>query len=69
MPKDYICHICGGHMRPCVEPHTYYCNGSTVVVQDAHCFKCENCDERILESQEVKRIEKIVLDDVTMKRK
>ena len=60
MQEYHICHICGEKMYPIVESSTYEKNGHVVEIQDLHCFKCEICGERILESDEAKRVEEIV---------
>ena len=68
MQKYHICHVCGNHMHRCVKDQEYYLNGHCIVVHDVEFFKCDKCDEAILESQEAKRVEKIVLEEVAKKK-
>ena len=57
----HTCHICGGEMYPILETKTYCFDGIPVTVDGVKVFRCINCGEGILESEEVKRIEGIVL--------
>lgn len=61
MQKYYICHICGGEMYPILETEEYCYKDVQVTVDDIKVFRCVNCGEGILESDEAKRIEEIVL--------
>ena len=63
MQKYHVCHICGGKMLPKIESTEYNFKGNPIRVDDIQVFRCENCGECILEADEVKRIEKIVLNN------
>lgn len=69
MREYHICHICGCHMYPCVESSSFKQNGHIVEIPDVYFFKCEMCGEKILESEEAKRIEKAVLNTVAQMEK
>ncbi len=59
----HICHICGNKMYPQVTDETYIYQGKSVLVSNVRSFKCYCCNEVILESSEVKRIEQIVVGE------
>lgn len=61
MQKYHICHICGGEMHHQIESSEYQFQGMSVTIDDVRVFRCVNCGEGVLESQEVKRIEQIVV--------
>ena len=61
MEREYnICHNCGNKMYPQVTDETYTYQGKSILVSDVHSFKCCCCEEALLTSDEVKRIERIV---------
>ena len=62
MKKCYICHVCGGNMHPTIEARKYVFHGISVMINDVHMFRCNDCGECILGSQEAKRIEEIVIN-------
>lgn len=62
MAKYHICHICGETMYPTLESEEYAFDGIKIVVDDVRVFRCTRCGEGILESEEAKRIEKIILE-------
>lgn len=64
MQKMHICHICGGAMYPKTEHSTYNFKGAMVTIPDVNVFRCENCGEGILEAEEVKRIEEVVVEKI-----
>jgi hypothetical protein len=72
MQKMHICHICGGKMHQALETKEYqknppkincaeYQNNIPVTVKDVKVFRCIDCGEGILEAEEAKRIENIVM--------
>lgn len=61
MQKFHICHVCGGEMHPQIESSAYTFQGMLITVDDVCVFRCVNCGEGILESEEIKRIEKILV--------
>jgi YgiT-type zinc finger domain-containing protein len=61
MQKYHVCHVCGGEMHPKIESSTYRFNDVDVTVNDIRIFRCVSCNEGVLESDEAKRIEKIIL--------
>jgi YgiT-type zinc finger domain-containing protein len=67
MQKMHICHICGEEMYPVLETKEYRLNNIPVTVYDIRVFRCVNCGEGILESEEVERIEKIVFSKFNKK--
>ena len=64
MRKNYVCHVCGENMDPIIETCDFKIQDAVVSIHDVHLFRCANCSERILESDEVKRIEEIVLSRI-----
>jgi YgiT-type zinc finger domain-containing protein len=48
-------------MYPVLEAEEYCYKGVQVTINDIHVFRCVNCGEGILEADEVKRIEKILV--------
>ena len=69
MQKYHICHVCGEKMYPIVEPHEYSFKCFVVTVPDVRVFQCDNCGEEILESEEAKRVEDIILAQINTKHK
>ena len=67
MQEFHICHICGGQMYPTIESQTYKVRGYAIKIADVHCFKCNTCGETILESEEAKRIEDVVIAKINKK--
>lgn len=61
MQKIHICHICGEKMYPVLETEEHRYKGVQVTINDINVFRCVNCGEGILEAEEVKRIENIVI--------
>lgn len=59
----HICHNCGNKMYPQITDETYTYQGKSILVSNVHSFKCCCCNEVILESSEVKRIEYIVMGE------
>ena len=68
MGDNHICHVCGNNMYHCVEDREYHYNGKSVIAPDVELFKCDECGEAILTSQEAKRVEEIVLAEVAKKK-
>lgn len=63
MQDYYVCHICGGKMNPRTVKETFHRkdkNTEIVTSKTITEFICENCGERIFESNEVQRIENIL---------
>lgn len=69
MQKYHICHVCCEKMYPIVEPHEYSFKGVVVTVPGVRVFQCDNCGEEILESEEAKRIEDVILAQINKKHK
>jgi YgiT-type zinc finger domain-containing protein len=65
MQKMHICHICGGKMHQALETKEYCYNNIPVTVKDVKVFRCVNCGEGILESEEAKRVEWIIRARIT----
>lgn len=62
MQRYHICHICGNKMFKQITNETYVYQGKSIKVSNVHSFKCNYCDEVILEHDEVKRIEQVILN-------
>lgn len=60
----HICHICGNKMYMQITDETYVCRDKSIKVSNVLSFKCSHCGEVILEHDEVKRIEQVVLNCV-----
>ena len=58
----HICHICGNKMYKQITNETYIYHDKSIQVSNVHSFKCSHCNEIILEHDEVKRIEQVVLN-------
>ena len=55
-----LCHECNGVMYPCKVSKTYNVNGKYITVDNINAFKCVKCGEIVFDSEEVKRLEEYI---------
>ena len=55
-----LCHECNGIMRPYKMSKTYIVNGKYITVDNINAFKCVKCGEIVFDSEEVKRLEEYI---------
>lgn len=62
MTEYRTCYVCGCKMNHCVKNTKFKHKDRIIAINDVKSYKCECCGEEILELEEAKRIENIVLN-------
>ena len=58
--SDKLCHEYNGVTYPCKMSKTYNVNGKYITVDNINAFKCVKCGEIVFDSEEVKRLEEYI---------